>query len=222
MNKKKYSQVNQTLINQERFPFLTEKILQQSFFIAYDRNEKIVSQAKKMSHLFILLTGKARIIQQEPNGKNLILQFLEPGDFIGELTVVKAEETPKDVIAIGSVNCLAIPLSVVEADLMTEADFPKFIAKYIGEKLLLRMEHFSNAQTFELKYRLAALLIEVAVNEQYSENNTQIADYLGVSYRHLTHTFKFLRENGYIEKNQSGYLIHSTKLCQLINEGNEA
>jgi DNA-binding MarR family transcriptional regulator len=84
------------------------------------------------------------------------------------------------------------------------------------------MEHFSHAQTFELKYRLASLLLEVAVNDQYTENNTQIADYLGVSYRHLTYTFKFLRENGYIERNKMGYLIHPAKLRILIKAGNEA
>lgn len=83
----------------------------------------------------------------------------------------------------------------------------------------MRMEHFSHAQTFELKYRLAALLLEVSVNDQYTENNTQIADYLGISYRHLTYTFKYLRENGYIKKNHAGYLINPPKLCQLIQQG---
>lgn len=221
MNKVNYSDMHKRLINQARFPFLTEKILQQSFFTEYQRNEKIVSQSMQLDYLFIILTGKARIIQQEPNGKNLILQFLEAGDFIGELTLVKAEETPKDVIAIGNIRCLALPLRVVENSLMNTAEFPRYIARYIGEKLLLRMEHFSNAQTFELKYRLAALLLEVAENNQYSENNTQIADYLGVSYRHLTHTFKFLRENGYIEKNKTGYKIVREKLQELIRQGNE-
>lgn len=221
MNKVNYSDTYKRLIDQARFPFLTEKILQKSFFIEYQRNEKIISQSMQLNYLFILLAGKARIIQQEPNGKNLILQFLEAGDFIGELTLVKAEETPKDVIAIGDVRCLALPLRVVENSLMDTAEFPRFIARYIGEKLLLRMEHFSNAQTFELKYRLAALLLEVAESNQYSENNTQIADYLGVSYRHLTHTFKFLRENGYLKKNKIGYEIVPEKLQELIRQGNE-
>ena len=204
------------------FPFLSPSILGQSFLMDFDRNEKIVDQMLELRHLFIILEGKARIIQQEPNGKSIILQFLEVGDLIGELTLVKAEEAPKDVIAIGAVRCLAIPLNVVETTLMKQVEFPTFIAQYIGKKLLLRMEHFSHAQTFELKYRLASLLLEVAVNDQYTENNTQIADYLGVSYRHLTYTFKFLRENGYIERNKMGYLIHPAKLRRLIKAGNEA
>lgn len=221
MKKEKYNESNKYLLNHLDLPFLTESILKQSFIIHYDRNEKIVNQGAKLKRLYVLLEGKARIIQQKPNGKSLILQFLETGDFIGELTLVKAEIAPKDVVAIDSVCCLAIPLSVVDESLMKSSEFPTFIAQYIGRKLLLRMEHFSNAQTFELKYRLAQLLLEVAVNNQYNENNTQIADYLGVSYRHLTHTFKYLRDNGYIEKNRAGYVIDPQKLSELIQEGNE-
>lgn len=220
MIKEKYSETNKHLLNQVQYPFLPESCLGQSFFIDFERNEKMVSQTAKLEYLVIILKGKARIVQQEPNGKNLILQFLEAGDFIGELTLIKAEAAPKDVIAIGSVRCLAIPLKVVEQTLMTTPEFPTLIAQYIGKKLLLRMEHFSNAQTFELKYRLAALLLEVAVNDQYSENNTQIADYLGTSYRHLMHTLKYLRENGYLKKNKSGYLIDSDKLQMLVELGN--
>lgn len=219
MKKTTYNESNNKLSPQLRLPFLTPEILQKSYFIDYGHNEKIVSQGARLDYLFILLTGKARIIHQEPNGKNLILQFLKTGDFIGELTLVKAEETPKDVIAVGSVTCLAIPLNVMEDLLMNEAKFSNCIAQYIGKKLLQRMEHFSEAQTFELKYRLAALLLEVSLNDRYNENKTQIADYLGVSYRHLTHTFKYLRENGYIEKNKDGYLIHPEKLQKLIQEG---
>ncbi|MGG5371968.1 cyclic nucleotide-binding domain-containing protein [Enterococcus sp. AZ196] len=220
MKKENYHESNKFLLNQLDLPFLTEPILKQSFVIRYDSNEKIVNQGTKLKNLYVLLEGKARIIQQEPNGKSLILQFLETGDFIGELTLVKAEAAPKDVVAIDSVCCLAIPLSVVDDSLMKGPDFPIFIAQYIGRKLLLRMEHFSNAQTFELKYRLAALLLEVAVNDQYNENNTQIADYLGVSYRHLTYTFKYLRDNGYIKKNKAGYLIDPQKLRELVQAGN--
>lgn len=222
MKKEKYSAKNINRVELAQFPFLSEAILQQSFLINYERNEKITSQLEKLTNLFIILEGKARIIQQEPNGKSLILQFLEPGDFIGELTIVQAEESPKDVVAIGKVRCLAIPLAIVEEHLWKMAEFSQFIARYIGKKLLLRMEHFSNAQSFELKYRLAALLLEVAVADQYTENNTQIADYLGTSYRHLTHTFKYLRENGYITKNQTGYLIDPEKLHQLIQLGNDS
>lgn len=218
MDKENYNKTHESLLKQVPYPFLTEQLMRQSFLTTYSRNEKIVSQAGQLTYLFIILEGKARIIQQDPNGKSLILQFLEVGDFIGELTVVHAENTPKDVIAIGPVRCLAIPLSIVE-NLLQDADFSLFLAQYIGKKLLMRMEHFSHAQTFELKYRLAALLLEVSVNDQYTENNTQIADYLGISYRHLTYTFKYLRENGYIKKNHAGYLINPQKLRQLIQQG---
>lgn len=88
MKKEKFSMENRPQFNGP-FPFLTESILKQSFLVTYERNEKIVKQTIKPDYLYLLLEGKARILQQEPNGKSLILQFLEVGDFIGELTLRK-------------------------------------------------------------------------------------------------------------------------------------
>lgn len=73
---------------------------------------------------------------------------------------------------------------------MQDIDFVKMISQFIGDKLIRRMEHFSINQTYQLNYRLALLLLEVAVAGIYQEKLTETAEYLGVSYRHLTYTLK--------------------------------
>lgn len=203
----------------QKFPFLNQELLAGGRLLSFEKNEPLVRQGEPLKHLYLLLSGKARIVKNEANGKRLILQFLETGDLIGELTLVDAEEETKDVIAMGTVTCLALPLPLVREYYKSEGHLARYLARYIGEKLLKRMEHFSNAQTFELKYRLAALLLEVAVQGRYEENNGQIADYLGVSYRHLMHTLKWLREQGYIEKCPRGYQLKVERLQTLVKEG---
>lgn len=204
---------------QPLFPFLNKELLAVGQLLSFEKNEPLVRQGEPLLHLYLLVSGKARIVKNEANGKRVILQFLEAGDLIGELTVVAAEEETKDVIALGKVTCLALPLPLVRKYYASEVAFAQYLAHYIGEKLLKRMEHFANAQTFELKYRLAALLVEVAVQGRYEENNGQIADYLGVSYRHLMHTLKWLREQGYIEKQSGGYRLKVARLQTLLEEG---
>lgn len=203
------------------YPFLSSSILARSYLFIYEKNEYVIRTGTQLDFLFFVLAGKARIINTEANGKNVILQFIQAEDLIGDLYVVNAEKHTKDVVAIGQLHCLAIPLPIVKQHLINDPLFLTFISTYIGQKLLKRMEHFSLAQTFELKYRLAELLITVAVDGYYSENNTQIADYLGTSYRHLMHTFKKLREQNYIKKQGRGYMIDEAKLIQLITAGSK-
>ena len=66
---------------------------------------------------------------------------------------------------------MALPIDHAKQVLMQDIDFVKMISQYIGDKLIRRMEHFSINQTYQLNYRLALLLLEVAVAGIYQENS---------------------------------------------------
>lgn len=196
----------------------SEEILKNSFIFEFENNEFIHHEGTKIAYLFYILEGKGKILKTEENGKRLILQFIKSGDFIGELSLIKAEERAKDVLAIGETVCLGIPMAYAETVLLNDVAFLQDISRYIGEKLLFRMEHFAMNQAFELKYQLANLLLEVSVGDHYLEKHTEIAEYLGVSYRHLLHVFRLFKEQGLIEKQGKYYRIHRKELQNLLKE----
>lgn len=200
---------------QQYFP---EKILMQSSIVTFNPKEYITKMAEPLHSLFFLLKGKAKIYLNHENGKRTLLQFLNQGDFIGELTFVEAESMIKDVITMGEAVCLAVPIIELERATKADARFYQKIAQYIGKKLLMRMEHFSMNQSFELKYRLANVILETEVNNIYKEKNGEIADYLGVSYRHYLYVIHQFQENGYLKKIKHGYQIDKEKLIALVEE----
>lgn len=197
--------------------YFSNQMLDMAKIREYKNNEYITQATKPLDQLFFLLQGRAKIYITHENGKRNLLQFLTIGDFIGDLTVVGAEKVPNDVLAIGNTVCLAIPLKEIQK---SEGLFFKKIAKYIGEKLLIRVEHFSRNQSYELKYRLAEIILQAEMNGIYHEKHVEIAEYLGVSYRHYSHVLKKLTEEGYLIKEDKGYLINKVQLKKLINEMN--
>ena len=74
-------------------------------------------------------------------------------------------------------------------------------------------------QTYELSYRLAELLLVAANHEDvYKKKHTEIAEYLGVSYRHLIYTFKQFRERGFIQKQGTAYHINRLALHSFVQK----
>jgi len=57
----------------------------------YRRGENIVEQGKKSNALFIMLTGRARVISGDGRGREVILAILQPGDYIGEMSLIDNE-----------------------------------------------------------------------------------------------------------------------------------
>ncbi|MGM0201957.1 cyclic nucleotide-binding domain-containing protein [Enterococcus sp. AZ149] len=195
---------------------IPEEILQQSALWTFDHREAIQKETMPMSVFFVLLTGKAKIIQTQENGKRALLQFLHPGDCIGDLTLIGAETVPKTVVAIGETTCLGIPMKAAAHGLMQDLAFVQTLGKTIGEKLLLRMDHFSVNQTYPLAWRLAQLLLEASIDELFQEKLTETAEYLGVSYRHLTYTLKDFKTQKLVIKTEDGYRIDAPALQTFI------
>ncbi|MFC6348189.1 cyclic nucleotide-binding domain-containing protein [Vagococcus carniphilus] len=200
----------------QEIPGIDADLLAKSLVMTFKNGEFITKELTELRYLYFIMEGRAKVVTTQSNGKKLILQFLSTDDMIGDLTVIKAEEEIKDVIAMGETTCLAVPIQTIEMQLMTNNEFLRFLSQYIGIKLLLRMDHFKEQQTLEAKMRLAKLLLEITVDGEYHEKHTEIAEYLGVSYRHYMHTFKQLKEEGYIYKKENRYYIQTDSLEKLI------
>ena len=197
-------------------PGIPQYLTEDALLYEYQTGEFITREMDDLNYLYVILNGTAKILATQDNGKQIILQFLHAEDLIGELTIIKVEETVKSIVAMTEVTCLAIPIETVEKELLPNPDFLYYLAQYIGKKLLFRVEHFKEQQTQELKIRLAKLMLEISPNDCYCQKHTEISEYLGVSYRHFMHTFKFFKDKGYIKKEGKEYSINRDKLNNFI------
>jgi cAMP-binding proteins - catabolite gene activator and regulatory subunit of cAMP-dependent protein kinases len=80
----------------------------------YKRGENIVEQGSKSNALFILLSGRARVISMDAKGREVIIAVLHAGDYIGEMSLIDGEphsatvqaEVQTDVMMLGRVAFL--------------------------------------------------------------------------------------------------------------------
>jgi CRP/FNR family cyclic AMP-dependent transcriptional regulator len=83
----------------------------------YKRGDRIVEQGKKSNALFIMLTGRARVISGDARGREVILAILQPGDYIGEMSLIDNEphsatvqaEIQTDVLELATGRFCALP-----------------------------------------------------------------------------------------------------------------
>lgn len=192
--------------------YFSDSVLEQAKIYVYDKKEYIVRFDKQIDHLFFLLEGRAKIYKIHENGRRSLIQFIGKGDFIGELSLLEVEEQVKDVQAIDKCICLALPYHKIKKELLNDPHFLRLIAQYLGRKVLLRVEHFSNNQNYELKHRLAAYMLQTEVDGVYNEKQTETAEFLGVSYRHLIYTLTEFQKSGLVIKNGRSYQLNQEEL----------
>lgn len=190
-------------------------IVRQASVVEFEPKEMVMNLGEEPEYLYFVLQGRAKIYMVHENGKRSLLQFISTGDIIGELSLLEVEKQTKDIMAADTLVCLAIPLSVAKTILLKDNQFMNYLSKYLAEKLLIRVNHFTNGQNYELKYRLATYLLTVEVDGMYTEKKTETAEFLGVSYRHLIHTLKQFQRQDFLVKEGTDYRINKKELKKL-------
>ena len=125
----------------------------------FEAKENIIHFNRPITKLRYLVKGKAKITLVHENGKRSIVHFVEPNEFIGELTFLEIEQQHKNVIAISDCICLDISLAEAKEVLLSDAKFLLTLNRYVGTKLLKRTWFNEKIQNYELKNRLAAYIL---------------------------------------------------------------
>ncbi|MBV9325972.1 MAG: Crp/Fnr family transcriptional regulator [Chloroflexi bacterium] len=129
---------------------------------SYAREEVIYLRGDPGTAFYVIASGKVKIALTSPDGKELILRRLGPGDFHGELALLDDEPRSADAIATDSSVLL-----VLQRDA-----FRQFLAEHpaVATKLLATVSHYlrrnaeliQDATFLDVPARLARVLLELA------------------------------------------------------------
>ncbi len=172
----------------------------------FKRGEVIVEQGKKSNALFIILTGRARVLTTDARGREVILANLAPGDYIGEMSLIDNEphsasvraEVQTDVLMLGRLEfarCLPENTSMAYA-----------VMKGLVQRLRHADRKIESLALMDVYGRVARALIEASeldadgqavIRDKVSRQD--LAKMVGASREMVSRVMKDLEERGYIE-----------------------
>lgn len=189
----------------------------------FKRGETIVEQGKKSNALFILLNGRARVITADNRGREVILATLQPGDHIGEMSLIDNEphsatvraEVQTDVLMLGRVEfarCLPENTSMAYA-----------VMRGLVQRLRHADRKIESLALIDVYGRVARALLEFAseatpeghrvIRDRISRQD--IAKMVGASREMVSRVMKDLEERGFIEPQDNGVLVVKETLTTL-------
>ena len=128
----------------------------------YAKGEVIFREGDAGESLFIVAEGRVKLAIGSPEGNEVILDLLEPGDFFGELALLDREPRAADAVAIETSSLFSLQ----------RPDFLRFLVErpQIAARLLVTMSHRLRRTTTQLHdvafldvpSRLAHVLLKLA------------------------------------------------------------
>ena len=188
----------------------------------FKRGELIVEQGKKTNALFILLNGRARVVTADSRGREVILATLQPGDHIGEMSLIDNEphsatvraEVQTDVLMLGRIEfarCLPENTSMAYA-----------VMRGLVQRLRHADRKIESLALMDVYGRVARALLEFAVETEPGEmlirekiSRQDIAKMVGASREMVSRVMKDLEERGFIQTQDNGSIVVKDRLNTL-------
>jgi len=181
----------------------------------YGQNEYLSREGEPLRHLYILTSGKLKVLMNLSDGKQLLLAYFMSRGIIGDIELmcdVRANQATLQ--AVTPLSCIAIPLKEYREKLRANLAFINHIGKELAEKLQQRAINGAITTLQPLETRLCAYILQTEIENRFEETLTEVAAMVGGSYRHLLRCLEKLCADGVLQKQEKSYRIANRQLLQ--------
>jgi len=197
----------------------------------YSNGEDILIAGDKMTDFYFIVDGRAKIFNTLENGKMLLLRFSRPLSDLGSVELLEDDRIVKSCVqALHGVKAIVISFADMEKYAIDDVTFLKYCVKNLSQKLFTLSNSASINLMYPIENRFASYLVTIFSYEMQAENSnrideikatktTELATFLGVSYRHLNRVIKSFEEQGIIERTKGGFKILDYHRLEALSGG---
>ena len=188
----------------------------------FKRGEALVEQGQKSNALFILLTGRARVMTSDSRGREVILATLAQGDYLGEMSIIDNEPHSATVRAEVATDVLMLGRAEFARCLTENASMALVVMRGLVKRLRHADRKIESLALLDVYGRVAHALLDFAVADAQGQllvkdkiSRQDLAKMVGASREMVSRVMKDLEERGFIEALPNGATLLKDRLNAL-------
>jgi CRP-like cAMP-binding protein len=194
----------------------------QCMFKTYPGNLQIINQGQLCDSLYILVTGSVKTEMITENGNILGIEIIQaPRPLAPAFLFSDNNKFPVNVITLEEVEIAKIPKEEVVKIMMTNPDFMQKYLTHNANRTQFLTNRLQLLSIKTIKGKLAYFLVDNAkhTNEPFfiNRNQSQLAEYFGVTRPSLARSLSEMVHDGIIEIKKKQYkILDLNKLKELL------
>ncbi|HNP28347.1 MAG TPA: Crp/Fnr family transcriptional regulator [Nitrospirales bacterium] len=157
--------------------------------------------------LFVILSGRVKVLLTGKSGQEFILSFLGPGNFFGEMAILESAPRSASVVTVEPSEFFLLDQRELTELLKNHPDIAVKILKNLSQRLRKISEQVRGLVMFDIYGRVGRCLLNLAESQggigthgQLFVSNRpsfqELAKMIGCSRETLSRTIKALKDNG--------------------------
>ena len=184
----------------------------------FRRGEIIVERGQKSNALYILLTGRARVVAADARGREVILAVLQPGDYLGEMSLIDNEPHSATVRAEVQTDVLMLGRAEFARCLPENSSLSYAIMRGLVSRLRNADRQIESLALLDVYGRVARALLDMAADDSGQRvirgkvSRQDLAKHVGASREMVSRVMKDLEERGLVETLETGSVVLKERL----------
>jgi CRP/FNR family cyclic AMP-dependent transcriptional regulator len=180
------------------------------------RGSIIMAAGDPTDSLYIILSGRFKVMMSDADGKEVILSILAPGEFFGEMGLIDDAPRSASVVAIEPCELLVITRRDFKKCMTENAEMAMGVMKGLVRRLREADRKIGSLALLDVYGRVARLLLDMAETVDGQKMVTKrlpkqdIAKMIGASREMVSRVMKDLQTGGYIEMRGSSIVLRDT------------
>ena len=183
---------------------------------SHPRNSTIIAAGDPTDALYIVISGRLKVMMSDDEGREVILAILVQGEFFGEMGLI--DEAPRSATVIAIEPCELLTISKVDFKkcLQENFDIAHGVMKGLVKRLREADKKIGSLALMDVYGRVARLLMEMSETIDGQRVVTKklpkqdIAKMIGASREMVSRVMKDLQTGGYIEMRGSNIVLRDT------------
>ena len=180
------------------------------------RGSVIMGAGDATDSLYIVISGRLKVMMGDADGKEVILSILGPGEFFGEMGLIDDSPRSASVLTIEPCELLCIAKRDFKKCLAENFEMAMAVMRGLVRRLREADRKIGSLALLDVYGRVARLLLDMSENVNGQKIVTKrlpkqdIAKMIGASREMVSRVMKDLQMGGYIEVRGSSILLRDT------------
>jgi CRP/FNR family transcriptional regulator, cyclic AMP receptor protein len=184
----------------------------------YPKNAVVLTEGEMGDSLYMIQSGKVKVVIGDEEGRELILKILGPGDFFGEMSMIDKQPRSASVTTTEPSTFLVLTNAGFEHCVELAPRIANMVMQILAQRVREADRKIGTLALMDVYGRVASTLLELAVytngklvvGEKLSQQD--IANMVGASREMVNRILKDLSERGFISIESKSITIINREL----------
>ena len=185
---------------------------------SHPKNAVVLTEGEMGDSLYVIQTGKVKVVIGDEEGREIILKILGPGDFFGEMSMIDKQPRSASVTTLEASTFLVLAHSGFEHVIEQAPRIAKVVMQILAHRVREADRKIGTLALMDVYGRVASTLLELAVynngklmvGEKLSQQD--LANMVGASREMVNRILKDLSDRGFISIESKAITIINREL----------